>query len=178
MADEQTEEFETATGNPESASLSTPDPADKPSPSSARAEPIYSEWIKGDLPSNAVLLEGGYQVGDHVYVVRATADAPARWYVERTGQLPPFEPDVQFEASRIPPFFYPVVREFTGLVQTRIGAGAEFDTGALGRKRAGEVFSVGSRAFAERLVYGGLHAHVDPNTPLGVPEALQPKAKE
>jgi hypothetical protein len=106
MADELNEEFETATGNPESASLSTP------------------------------------------------------------------------EERKSPAFFYPTAHEFTGLVQTRIGAGAEFDIGPLGRKRAGEVFRVGSKAFAERLVYGGLHAHVDPNTPLGVPEALQPKAKE
>ncbi len=82
------------------------------------------------------------------------------------------------EERKSPAFFYPTVHVFTGLVQTRIGAGAEFDIGPLGRKRAGEVFRVGSKAFAERLVYGGLHAHVDPNTPVGVPEALQPKAKE
>lgn len=72
-------------------------------------------------------------------------------------------------------FFYPVEREFTGLVQFRIGAGAEIDAPPSGKWLEGEVKPIKSPDFAARLIAGGLHAHVAAGTPLGQPAELRPK---
>lgn len=75
-------------------------------------------------------------------------------------------------------FHYPIASRFTGLVQFRYDSGAECDAPPSGKWLRGEVKRIGSQSFADRLVEGGLHSHVDPNTPLGQPEKFKPAAPE
>lgn len=70
-------------------------------------------------------------------------------------------------------FYYPVERDFTGLMQFRVGAGSEVDAPPSGKWLAAEVKAIKSPDFAARLIAGGLHSHVAKDTPLGQPVAYR-----